>query len=129
MPPRNERSPATSDEVALLRDEVTDLKNQVRVLSDILDEIREELQWVTRNGLPIPEPLPTVPVLKRMAVDPCANDWNERLVIVRGEFPEPESRQTLSETAQKSNDAQAGLVGKPPLGKLFNVSGDQPLLF
>jgi hypothetical protein len=85
--PRNVPPPASSDEIAQLRDEVTDLKNQVQVLSDILDEIREELQWVTRNGLPIREPLPACPTLKRMALDPCADDWNERLVIDYGPLP------------------------------------------
>lgn len=121
MPPRNERSPAASDEVALLRDEVTDLKNQVRVLSDILDEIREELQWVTRNGLPIREPLPAVPVLKRMALDPCAEDWGERLVVEYG------VSQSLHPT--DPDEIISEPVGKPPLEKLFADAGEQRRLF
>lgn len=55
------------------------------MLSDILDEIRVDLQWVAHNGLPIREPLPTCPTLKRMAVDPGADDWGERLVIDYGQ--------------------------------------------
>ena len=84
LPSRNVPPPAASDETAQLREEVTDLKNQVRVLSDILDEIRVDLQWVTQNGLPIRESLPACPTLKRMAVDPCAEDWGERLVMEFG---------------------------------------------
>lgn len=73
------------DEIAELREEMTSLKDHIRLLVDAIDEVREELSWLTRNGLPSSEPLPPVPVLKRMALDPCADDWNERLVIERGE--------------------------------------------
>ena len=73
------------DEIADLRDEIASLKDHIRLLVDAIDEVREELSWLTRNGLPSSEPLPPVPVLKRMAVDPCAEDWRERLVIDRGD--------------------------------------------
>lgn len=81
---RSNSSPAP-DEIVELREEITSLKDHIRVLVDDIDEVREELSWLTRNGfLPSREPLPPVPVLKRMAADPCADDWGERLVIERG---------------------------------------------
>lgn len=77
------------DEIAELREEIASLKDHIRLLVDAIDEVREELSWLTRNGLTSSEPLPPVPVLKRMALDPCADDWGERLVIERGESHQP----------------------------------------
>jgi len=82
-------TPPAPDEIAELREEIASLKDHIRLLVDAIDEIREELSWLTRNGLPSREPLPPVPVLKRMAADPCAEDWGERLVIERGESDGP----------------------------------------
>ncbi|MEZ6131130.1 MAG: hypothetical protein R3C59_20855 [Planctomycetaceae bacterium] len=72
------------EEIAELREEIASLKDHIRLLVDAIDEVREELSWLTRNGLPSREPLPPVPVLKQMAADPCADDWGERLVIDYG---------------------------------------------
>lgn len=77
-------TPPAPDEIVELREEIASLKDHIRLLVDAIDEVREELSWLTRNGLPSREPLPPVPVLKRMAADPCADDWGERLVIERG---------------------------------------------
>ena len=129
MPPRNSPPSAASDEIVQLRDEVTDLKNQVRVLSDILDEIRVDLQWVAQNGLPIRETLPPRPTLKRMALDPCAEDWNERLVIDYGEPTRTaEAASRVGEIARPIPSSSPAL-GKPPSGKLFAEPGDQRRLF
>lgn len=78
------------DEIAELRQELASLKDHIRLLVDAIDEVREELSWLTRNGLPSPEPPSPIPVLKRMALDPCADDWGERLVIERCERPRVE---------------------------------------
>ena len=129
MPPRNAPPPAASDEIAQLRDEVTDLKNQVRVLSDILDEIREELQWVAQNGLPIREPLPPCPSLTRMALDPCADNWAERLVIDYG-TPKRSNDLTDSRGEAAGPPPTVGTsTGKPLRGKLFAAPGEQRQLF
>lgn len=77
--------PPAPDEVAELREEIASLKDHIRLLVDAIDEVREELQWLTRNGLPTRDPPAPIPVLKQMAADPCADDWGERLVIERGE--------------------------------------------
>ena len=73
-------------ETAELRREFTGFRDQLERLIDVLDGIREELQWLTRNGLPVQEErVPASPVLKRMALNPLAADWNEQLEIVRGD--------------------------------------------
>lgn len=110
-----------SDETAELRREIADLKDQVKVLTDILDEIREEISWVTRNGLPMRTPLPVSPVLKRMALDPMAVDWGERLQMVRGECQEFE--------AERPPVVQAPVSREPPPGQLLSKPGEQRRLF
>ena len=89
-------TPPAPDEIVELREGITSLKDHIRVLVDAIDEVREELSWLTRNGLPSRESLPPVPVLKRMAADPCADDWGERLVIERG-GPEAPSTEAVEE--------------------------------
>lgn len=53
------------------------LADEVRVVRDVLDEIREDLGWVTRNGVPL-HPIVHTQLL-RMARDPLVPDANERL--------------------------------------------------
>ena len=96
-----------------LRHEVAELKEVIRVLIDSIDEVRDELQWLARNGLPTGESLPMSPVLKQMAADPCADDWGERLVIERGNTDAPVEHQT---EPTKSTPEMPEL---PKPGKLF----------
>ena len=67
-----------------LADSVDRLAGEVRVLRNVLDEIREEFSGVTQNGLPV-KPVEYACV-KRMALDPCAEDWGEKLEIVRSVY-------------------------------------------
>jgi hypothetical protein len=114
----SEASPAACDH-AELRQEMARLREQMQVLTDVLEEIRQELQWLTRNGLPAPEPS-TVPVLKSMALDPTAPNWNAHLRIERG-----------SGAAQKtaSPASTMPIVAKPPPGQVTLKPGDQGRLF
>lgn len=57
------------------------LAAEVRCLREVMDEVREDLSWLTRNGLPV-QPVEHVHV-KRMARDVTAPDWDERLVVER----------------------------------------------
>ncbi len=84
------------------------------------DEIREEISWVTRNGLTLRTPLPVSPVLKRMALDPMAADWGERLQIVRQECEAADA---------EAPPVQPAATRKPPPGQLFSKPGDQGRLF
>ncbi len=73
--------PARLQHLERLTDAVNRLADEVRVVRDVLDETREDLSWITRNGLPHP---PTVHTqLVRMPVDPLSQDWNERLEFRR----------------------------------------------
>ena len=60
-----------------LTDAVNRLTDEVRVVRDVLDETREDLGWITRNGIPghHGEHMQII----RMARDPLAPDANERL--------------------------------------------------
>ena len=62
-----------------LTDAVNRLADEVRVVRDVLDETREDLAWVTRNG--IPGYCGEHSQLIRMNRAPFASDTNERLEI------------------------------------------------
>jgi len=69
--------PKSTEQVERLADAVSRLTEEVCVVRDVLDEIREDLGWVTRNGIP---GQPTVHThFVRMVADPFAPDANERL--------------------------------------------------
>ena len=126
MPPRKESPQAEPDEIAQLREEVADLKNYLRTLVDAIEDVREDLQYLNINGIRSREPLPPVPILKRMAADPCAEDWNDRLVIDR-------AHSTMQPGSQKPHEqpdsTSPSAPGKAPAGKLFVEPGDQSRLF
>ena len=64
-----------------LMSSVEQLCSQVACLRNVLDEIREDVSWVTRNGLPI-QPIEHIHI-KRMARNVSADDWNARLEVER----------------------------------------------
>jgi len=74
-------TPVAAEESGPLSESVDRLIGEVQLLRQVLDEIREDLSWVTRNGLPV-QPVEHVHV-KSMARDVRAADWNDRLVIER----------------------------------------------
>jgi hypothetical protein len=61
------------------------LCDELHILREVIDDIREDFSWVTRNGLPL-QPIEHV-VVHRMARDPCGADWNEKLELRRTEIP------------------------------------------
>ena len=44
-------------EISEMRTEVANLRDHMQVLNEILDGIRDDLQWVTQNGIEVREPL------------------------------------------------------------------------
>ncbi len=78
-----------------LTDAVNRLADETRVVRDVLDEICEDLVWVTRNGIPGRQGEQTR--LVRMARDPLSADANERLEIRTSKLS-PSSSTGLSET-------------------------------
>lgn len=81
MAKKSVSEPASSSQPDPLRESVDKLAAEIGFLREIMDQIREDLCWVTRNGLPV-QPIEHV-VVKQMALNPCAKDWGDRLVIER----------------------------------------------
>lgn len=82
MPSQRQSAPTKSvEESQQLAESVDRLTDELRSLGTVLESIREDVSWVTRNGLPV-QPVEHIH-LTRMARDPCADDWNERLVVER----------------------------------------------
>lgn len=77
-------APAPVPENDALVQAVDRLTAELAALRQVIDEIREDFSWLTRNGLPV-QPIEHVHV-KRMALDPCAEDWGERLEIERSTY-------------------------------------------
>jgi hypothetical protein len=70
-----------SQQMERLTDALNRLADEVRVVRDVLDETREDLSWLTRNGV---SRQPTVHTqLLRMALNPLAPDADERLEFRR----------------------------------------------
>lgn len=85
--PALEPHEALQTEISELRTEVANLRAFVQVANEIFEGIREDLQWLTQNGIEIREPLGQrlpIPVLKGMALDPAGDDWGEKLDINYG---------------------------------------------
>ena len=87
--------PARLQHLERLTDAVNRLADETRVVRDVLDEIREDLGWVTRNGIPGRQGEHTQ--LVRMARDPLSPDTNDRLEVSRSRLS-PSSSTGLSET-------------------------------
>lgn len=115
--------PDTGDnEIAALREEIAALREHVDVLIDTMEAVREELQWITRNGLPITPHREPIGVLQQMALDPCADDWAARLVIDRGDRPSPPAPESRPQPMgdQLSSSPPPEMPGSPrEPGRLF----------
>lgn len=85
--------PSANPESDPLADSIGQLTLELRVLRETIDQLREDFSWVTRNGLPI-QPIEHV-IVKRMARDPCADDWNDKLELCRMEMPDRSPDPTL----------------------------------
>jgi hypothetical protein len=60
------------------------LTSELANLRQVMDEIREDFSWLTRNGLPV-QPIEHTHV-KRMALDPCAAEGGDHLEIERSTY-------------------------------------------
>ena len=79
--------PRRSEHIERLTDAVNHLAEEVRVIRDILDEVRGDFGWLTRNGIPGQRTVHTQ--LLQMARDPLAPDANERLQFRRFSSGDP----------------------------------------
>lgn len=92
-----------SQHVEQLTDAVHRLADEVRVVRDVLSEFHTDFSWLLQNGMPH-QPQELV-VVKRMARDPLAADWSERLVVER--FPLPRSEADRSSLSMDDLEAVA----------------------
>lgn len=82
-PPRSKRH----DSVEELGDAVERLQQQVSVLTQVLDQLVDELQW-RNNELRDRTPSPPPPmVIHSLPLDPCTDDW--QVNRVRPETAQP----------------------------------------
>ena len=70
---------------------------------DDSDEIREDFSWLMRNGLAV-RPAEHV-IVKRMAADPLAADWANRLELIH--LHSPENQHLDADTVQRIADEMA----------------------
>ena len=102
--PQRRKAPSADpvEKTDSVAESVDHLTAEVRCLREVLDEVREDFSWVTRNGLPI-RPMEHIRVC-RMARDPSADDWAARLVIDRFTLPE------IAQTSQSDSDSLEDLA-------------------
>ena len=72
--------PLENDAENYLANAVEDLNQEVRVLREAIDELRETLQWVCQNK----GAEQTYSVLKSFPLDLSADDWHERVRFSTG---------------------------------------------
>ncbi len=112
--PENINQHPTNEQIADLQDSVASLSQEVQVLRDILDEIREDFSWALRNGHSKSEDNPQHSILKKMALDPSAEDWQDRLEIVNGTEAEEEvsndhDKITQTDQPNELNETEEGI--------------------
>ena len=87
-PPKNPHSPDTNQAGGNLANSITLLADQIAVLREAIDELRDDFSWALNNFRPAE--LPQHVIVKRMAANPAAHDWNERLQLVHSGRPNEE---------------------------------------
>ena len=119
----------TEDPIVAALDRMTE---EVRVLRQVIDELREEIQWAARNV--VGEPLPRLPTrrITSMPLDPTCDDFAERLNALtpadlppntpamtaptdRGVLAEPPAKASRTAEATESVDGLAYCCDKPEL--------------
>jgi predicted phage gp36 major capsid-like protein len=89
------------------RQAIEELRQELRVLRESIDELTVEVQWGNRNQEVREAPREPLRRITSMPVDPCADDWAERLNRLRPEDLPAEL--PADERAPKT----------PPHGRLF----------
>lgn len=111
-----EQSASNVEACEELTQAVRNLADEVRVLRDVVDEMRELLSFEQRNA----HHSRTPSVLKRMALDPTSDQWGEQLLIVRSPSPTENDEGCVSKpdaAEPPGNAAKSSRPGGP--GRLF----------
>tara|TARA_R110002072_G_C7929184_1_gene531562 strand:- start:1330 stop:1815 length:486 start_codon:yes stop_codon:yes gene_type:complete len=109
MPPRKKESTAGQHGDAVI-DTLYALTQELRVLRDVLDEIREQISWGLRNDA---FRATGSSVLKQMGRDPTADDCGKRLVIAGQE------KSSKPDTANQSGELE---VARNVIRDLLNTT-------
>ena len=99
----------TDGEIDALTTAIRRVATEIRVLRDMLDEVRASIFSALHGFVPDGRG-PSSRIIKRMAADPTARDWASRLVCVTSSRPvEPEERLQPAER-QALNERCARLI-------------------
>ena len=106
---RRKTPSAPEPEPSELAVEVESLRNEVRVLRQAIDEVREELQYLNTNGLRLRDvdQLPSIGILKRMAADVTSSEWSQRLQIDFGNGTRTDQKPTETNRPNESQSEQS----------------------
>ncbi len=103
------RSKETSMEESLLSDDIASLGDEIRLLRQVLDEVRAELSWVNNNAHDLPPGAGAMAGFKRitsMSLDPTARDFQLNTVdeetIARLREEHASATNIPSESSQRS---------------------------
>ena len=120
MPTEKPESPATNQVVEDLVSCVSELVDQVAILREAIDDLREEFAWAVQNGR-VPQQLSPPFLLKSMPKDPTAPDWAARLNQATADPQTPE----VTEQDEESVAGDDGMTkpDEPPTDK---TDSDEP---
>ena len=92
--------------------EVESLRNEVRVLRQVIDEVRDELQYLNTNGVRLRDvdQLPPIGILKRMAADVTSSQWSQRLQI---DFGHDARTDQIAVETQHTDESQSNQSTSP----------------
>jgi len=71
--------PAAAPKPDPLAESINRLAGEIGLLREVIDEVREEFTWLTRNGLPV-QPVEHI-ILQKLPLNPCDPHWNEKVQI------------------------------------------------
>lgn len=111
---RSRRQTSAPTECEQLVDAIERLTDELRVVRDVLDEMREDLNWIVRSDRTTAKQSGHS-ILKEMSLDPTSDDWGERLHIVRDAGGDVESDQ--ADATERSGSVPPAAPAEP--GKLF----------
>lgn len=110
-------APSPAESAERLSCSVDQLAQNIAILTDVVDDIREDLSWLLRNGVPHQE---VVVRIDQLARNPAASDWRDR--VRRLTVPTPQESRGLD--AERASDSVESLIDQlvarlaEPLGEL-----------
>ena len=113
LPPTTASADTKAEAVERLIEAVNGVAEQMQLLWNTIDEIREEFAWALRNDRLTCSP--SVMHVTSMAADPCAPDWGKRLNrSAATDLPPEASSLTPSAEPGENDDAPADVPPPPP---------------